>query len=70
MAAPPVPQKRPDLVLTERPGWDVQETQTRDESPQVPKAKWEATPAEAPAGPKPSSEAASGSQTGTSQHRE
>eukprot|EP00971_Amphidinium_carterae_P073191 1447298-Amphidinium_carterae.1 len=70
MAAPPVPQKRPELVLTERPGRDLQGPQTRDEPPQVPKDKWGASTAEAPAGSKSSSEAASGSQTGTSQHRE
>eukprot|EP00971_Amphidinium_carterae_P059998 1187240-Amphidinium_carterae.1 len=70
MAAPPVPQKRPELVLTERPGWETQGPQPRSESPQVPKAKWGGTPAEAPAAPKPCPEPAAGSQSGTSQHRQ
>eukprot|EP00971_Amphidinium_carterae_P134202 2659136-Amphidinium_carterae.1 len=67
MAPPPVPPKRPDLVLAERPGWEDQPAQTRDESPQVPKAKWGAKYIEAPEAPKPASEEASGS--GTSQNR-
>eukprot|EP00971_Amphidinium_carterae_P198506 3939506-Amphidinium_carterae.1 len=69
MAPPPVPPKRPDVVLTERPGWDEQPAQARDDSPQVPKAKWGPKYTETPAAPTPAAEEASGSQTGTSQQR-
>eukprot|EP00971_Amphidinium_carterae_P280751 5573573-Amphidinium_carterae.1 len=55
MAPPPVPPKRPDVVLTERPGWDEQPAQARDESPQVPKSKWGPSYAEPPAAPKSAS---------------
>eukprot|EP00971_Amphidinium_carterae_P275291 5462203-Amphidinium_carterae.1 len=69
LAPPPVPPKRSELVLKEKPGWENQPAQTRDESPQVPKAKWGPKYSEAPEAPKYASDTASGSQTGTSQQR-
>eukprot|EP00971_Amphidinium_carterae_P315885 6279258-Amphidinium_carterae.1 len=63
MAPPPtVPPKRPDLLLTERPGWETQPAPKGDESPQVPKAKWGPKYSEAPETPKPSPGEASGAQ--------
>eukprot|EP00971_Amphidinium_carterae_P262536 5207618-Amphidinium_carterae.1 len=67
---PPVPPKRPELVLTERPGWETTPVQSKDDSPhvQVPKAKW-GTKLEPTEWPKPSSGEAAGSQAGNAQQR-
>eukprot|EP00971_Amphidinium_carterae_P206616 4099673-Amphidinium_carterae.1 len=69
MAPPPIPPPRQAVVLTERPGWDQQQSAARDKSPQVPKAKWGPKVPENPSVPEQASGEASGSQAGTSQHR-
>eukprot|EP00971_Amphidinium_carterae_P209650 4158768-Amphidinium_carterae.1 len=55
MAPPPVPEKRQEVVLQEREGWDQQLPPARDESPQpqIPKAKWSPTVPENASGTSP-----------------
>eukprot|EP00971_Amphidinium_carterae_P156425 3100606-Amphidinium_carterae.1 len=53
MAPPPVPPERAEVVLKEKEGWDEQPPPARDESPQVPKAKWGPSVPENPPTPKP-----------------